>query len=69
MTVIEKFQCRAGSSPVFTLVAFAALFAAFLPVSASLHAQTDAGQPARAVRLSYVDGKVTISQDNKLVTH
>lgn len=56
----------AGSRPVSAWLAVGALLAALvvLPV---LRAQ-DAGQPARAVRLSYVDGKVTLSQDSQVVT-
>lgn len=57
----------AGFSPASTLLAVATLLAAFLTLAPVLRAQ-DAGQPTRAVRLSYVDGKATLSQDNQVVT-
>lgn len=65
MTSTSESHCRAGHSPAPILFAVAAVLAAFLP--AALHAQ-NAGQPARAVRLSYVDGKVTLSQNNQVIT-
>lgn len=67
MKTTQEHHCQAGFGPVSTLLAAAALMAAFLPLSPLLRGQ-DAGQPARAVRLSYVDGNVTISQDNQVVT-
>lgn len=67
MRTTQKWDGGAGSRAVFTWFALAALLAVLLPLAPRLSAQ-DAGQPVRAVRLSYVDGKVTISQDNQVVT-
>lgn len=67
MGTTQKCHRRAGFRPDTTLFTAVALFATFLSLAPLLRAQ-DAGQPARAVRLSYVDGKVTISQDNQVVT-
>src|ERR1700752_4154100 len=63
----QKYLHRAGFGPGTTLFAAIAVFAAFLFLL-PLRAQDGGGQPARAVRLSYVDGKVTLSQDNQVVT-
>lgn len=67
MRTTRKCHRRAGFGPASTLFAAAALIAGFLSLSPLLRGQ-DTGQPARAVRLSSVDGKVTISQDNQVVT-
>ncbi len=66
-----KVHRLAGLIPASTLSigvwwAAALLFAA-APAAARLYAQ-DAGQPARAIRLSYVDGKVRLSQGNQPIT-
>lgn len=73
-TLIER-ACRAGTFPASALFAFAALLAVPFSGSPALHAQDtpapsaqDSGQPARAIRLSYVDGKVRLSQDNQTIT-
>ncbi len=65
-TMMER-DCRAGAFPASTLLALAALLAVLFSGSTAVYAQ-DSGQPARAIRLSYVDGKVQLSQDNQTVT-
>lgn len=67
-TMTECYR-RTGFLPASTFLAFAALLAAFLPGSSLLRAQDAGGAPARAIRLSYVDGKVTLSQNNQVITN
>lgn len=75
-THIMKSHWPAGSIPASTLsISFwglVALLLVFAPAGARLRAQDsgqpDSGQPARAIRLSYVDGKVQLAQGNQTVT-
>lgn len=65
-TIMERAR-RAGFFPASSMLALTALAAAVLSGSLAVRAQ-DSGQPARAIRLSYVDGKVQLSQGNQTIT-
>jgi FecR protein len=68
-TQMMKIHRLAGLVPASNLsIGFWGLMALLLSiVPAGLRAQ-DAGQPARAIRLSYVDGKVHLAQGNQSIT-
>jgi len=68
MKTMTECHRRAGIFPAPTLVVLAAMLAGFLGGAPRLRAQDAGGAPARAIRLSYVDGKVTLSQDNQVIT-
>jgi len=61
-------QNRKANAGFTSLLAVAGLALGFLSLSPSLAAQAPGpGQPARAVRLSYVDGKVQLNQGGQVI--
>lgn len=62
------FDRLAGLLPASALLAGAALALAVASLPPALHADDTTGQPARAIRLSYVDGKVQISQGGQVTS-
>jgi hypothetical protein len=72
-TQMMKIHRLAGLIPAPILPAsvsgLIAVLMVFLPAAGRLRAQAqDAGQPQRAIRLSYVDGKVHLAQGNQSIT-